>query len=155
MSEAQARTKWGRAKVGRGQIPAMKIAIPCGLMLGSALGMVAVWAGIAGPNPLIGGAAFVLCFAVPATMLVWALLVDRSTLQGAPNQPEESIESGWYQRAAAGTQTDVIMAAVIGVLVLSLVPSGSSVDPRFVLGGVIGVSFLSFAIRYQLLRLKA
>lgn len=155
MIETQTRTKWGRVKFGTGRIPALKIAIPCGLALGFVLAFVAVWVGLAGPNPLVGGAAFALCLAVPATLLVWVLVVDRSTLQGAAEQSEESIESKWYQQAAAGAQTDVIVAACLGALILSLVPSGADMDPRIVLVGVIGVSFLSFALRYQLLRRKA
>lgn len=33
----------------------------------------------------------------------WVVLVDRSTIAGAPAQPEESIESRWYDQAAQST----------------------------------------------------
>jgi hypothetical protein len=155
MIENNSRTKWGRARIGSGRVPAMAIAIPCGLVLGFLLSLVAVWAGIAGPNPVVGGAAFTLCLAVPATMLVWVLVLDRSTLQGAADLPEESIESRWYTKAAAGAQTDVILLAGLAVLVLTLLPWGAELDSRVVLGGVIGASFLSFSIRYQVLRRTA
>lgn len=154
MSEVKTRTKWGRAKFGNRQIPAMRIAIPCGLVLGIILSLVAVWNGIAGPNKLLGGTVFAVCLTIPATMLVWALVVDRSSLQGAVDLPEQSIESQWYQQAAAGTQLDVILAAILGILALSIFPSGNNADPKLILGGVIAISIASVAIRYQLLRRK-
>lgn len=154
MDALKARTKWGRAKLGNGRIPAMAIAVPGGLLFGCVLALVAVWVGAAGPNPLLGWTVFTLCLTVPGAMLAWVLVLDRSTLQGAAEQPEESVESRWYLRAAAGAQTDVIMLAGVGVLVLTFVSAGIDLDPRLVLAGVIGVSFVSFAIRYQLLRRK-
>ena len=149
------RTRWGRTKIGSGRVPAMAIATPSGLVLGFLLSLVAAWAGITGPYPVVGVTVFTLCLAVPATMLVWVLVLDRSTLQGAAEQPEESIESRWYTRAAAGAQTDVILLAGLAVLVLTLLPGGAGIDARVVLGGVIGASFLSFSIRYQVLRRTA
>ncbi|RUQ97642.1 hypothetical protein [Labedella endophytica] len=149
------RTKWGRSKIGSGRVPAMAIAIPFGVVIGFLLSLVAVWAGIAGPDPIVGAAAFALCLAVPATMSVWVLVLDRSSLEGAAELPEESIESRWYTKAAAGAQTDVILLAGIAALALTLLPGGSGADPRIVLLGVIGASFVSFSIRYQVLRRTA
>ncbi|MFG6475613.1 hypothetical protein ACFXP7_04420 [Microbacterium sp. P06] len=155
MSATADRTKWGRVKFGAGRLPAMAVSVPLGLVLGAALGAVAVWAGIAGPIPALGGAAFAVCLAVPAVMLIWVLVVDRSTLEGASDQPEESIESRWYLQAAAGAQTDVILVASLGALALTLLPWGGQLDARVVLLGIIGASFVSFSLRYLVLRRKA
>jgi len=155
MTEPHSRTKWGRTKLGNGRMPAMALAAPSGLVVGFGLSLVAVATGIAGPNPLLGAAVFTLCLAVPATLLVWVLLVDRSTLQGAAERAEESIESRWYVSAAAGAQTDVIGAAALAALLISVVPSGSELDPRIALLGVIAVSFVSFALRYQVVQRRA
>jgi hypothetical protein len=155
MSENTERTKWGRTKFGSGRRSAMAIAIPCGLLVGIAMGVVGAMSGLTGPAPWLGAVVFALCLAVPVVLLVWVIIVDRSTLQGAAKDPEESIESRWYTQAAAGAQTDVILAASLGAFVLTLMPGSGQIDARLVLLGVIAASFLSFSLRYQLLRRKA
>jgi hypothetical protein len=155
MSESTDRTKWGRVKFGSGRLPAMVLAIPSGALAGAAMGMVCALSGLAGPTPLLGAAAFAVGLAVPAVLLVWVLVVDRSTLQGTTKQPEESIESRWHTRAAAGAQADVVFAASIGAFVLTLIPVDGQIDARLVLLAVVAVSLLSFSFRYQVLRRKA
>lgn len=155
MSESAERSKWGRVKFGNGRWPAMAVAAPIGVVIGFALSMVAVWADIAGPNPVLGAAVFTLCLAVLTTFLAYIVVVDRSTMEGTSAQPEESIESRWYLKAAAGAQTDVIAAAAVATLVISLVPFGAELDPRIALVGVIGVSFASFSVRHHVLRRAA
>lgn len=154
MSDSTERTKWGRVKFGSGRLAAMSVAIPSGLLAGVALGVACVWSGLAAPVSLLGVAALAVCLAMPVVMLVWVLVVDRSTLQGAAERSEESIEARWYARAAAGAQTDVIFVAAVSALVLTLVPGGEEIDARLALLGVVAASFLSFSLRYQVLRRK-
>lgn len=148
------RTKWGRSKLGGGRVPAMGVAIPAGLALGAVLGLVAVWLGVAGPDPVIGGTVYAVLLALPTTSLVYVLVVDRTTMVGATERPEESVESGWYDRAAAGAFSDIVIVAGLGATALAFIPADLSVDPMLLLVGVIIVSFASFALRYLLLQRK-
>lgn len=153
--ETTARTRWGRLKGRRASTSAMAVALPAGLVLGVALAAAAFAAGITGPVPLLGAAVFALCFAVPSVMLVWVLVVDRSTLEGVSDRSEESIEARWHVEASAGAQLDVVVGASLAAVLLTVVPSATGVDARLVLVGVIGLSFVSFALRYQVLRRRS
>jgi hypothetical protein len=149
MSTPDARTRWGRTKGGRA--PAMAVALPAGLALAGITSAVAAWAGFGGSRPAIAAVVMAACLAAPAVLLVWVVVVDRQSLAGTADRPEESIESRWYDRAAAGAQTDVVLVAAIAAVVLAVAPD-VDVTPELVLVGVIAVSFLCFAVRYQLLR---
>lgn len=128
----------------------MAVAAPAGVLLGVALALAAVWLGVAGPNPVVGGAAFALCLSVPAAGLVYVAVVDRSTLRGAVERPEESVESKWYGRAAAGALTDVVLLAGVGAMLVSFLDT--ALDDALLLGAVVAVAMLSFAVRYALAR---
>lgn len=154
MSISATRTKWGRTKFGDGRLPAMVIAIPGGLVLGAVLGAAAVWAGVAGPRPVLGGIVFALCLTSPGILAVYVLVADRDTMTGAIERPGESVESRWYDRAAAGALTDVVTLAGLSALFLVFVPSPPNPEPGLVPVAVIGIAFASFAIRYLLLRRK-
>lgn len=146
------RTTWGRASIGSGRMPAMAIAVPLGVLLGVALGFVALWAGVAGPYPVLGVAVFALCLSLPSTALVYVLVVDRSTMRGAVERPEESVESRWYEKAAAGALTDVVLLAGLAVMFMAFVET--SLDDTLILGAVVVVAMLSFAIRFAIARSK-
>lgn len=152
MTMQQTRSKWGRAKFGAGQVPAMAIAVPSGLILGAGLGLLAAAVGISGSNPVLGGLVFALFLAMPAAALVYALIVDRNTLQGAAERPEESIESKWYDHAAAGSFTDLILVAGLGATILAFIPGDFTVDLKLGLPAVVAVCFASFGIRYLALK---
>lgn len=143
-------TRWGRVRWGARRTPAMAIAIPAAVPLAAVGAWVAVAAGQAGPNPTLGGIVFFAALLVPFAGLVWALIVDRETLRGAPRNPEESVEVRWYERAAAGALTDVILIAGIGVLVTSFWPV--VVPTQLILAGVIVVAMADVGIRILVLR---
>ncbi len=152
MATQQTRTAWGRMKFGSGRVSAMAIAIPSGVTLGAVVGLLSVLIGLTGPHPVLGGVVFALCLTVPATLLVYILVVDRNTLDGAAERPDDSIESRWYERAAAGAFTDIILVIGVGATVLAFISTDFFVDLKLVLPAVIGVCFASFGIRYLLLR---
>jgi hypothetical protein len=154
MTVRRTRTKWGRTKFGTGRTPAMAVAIPCGLILGAALGGLSVLAGITDSNPVLGGLVFALCLTMPAIALVYVLIVDRNTLEGAAERPEDSVESGWYDRAAAGSFTDLILVLGVGSTILAFIPRDLPIDLKFVLPVIIAVCFASFGSRYLILRQK-
>lgn len=154
MSEQMTQTKWGRTTFGGGRFPAMAIAIPCGVAIGALLGLLAASLELGGTSALLVGAVFAVCLTFPATMLVYIFVVDRSTLEGATERPEESVESGWYEKAAAGALTDIILVAGVTGTVLAFLPTKFALEPGLMLTGVICVAFLSVGVRYLLQRHK-
>ncbi|WP_146362229.1 hypothetical protein [Arthrobacter yangruifuii] len=154
MSVGQARSKWGYARFGSGRIPALAVAVPSGMILGGAAGLLAVLAGVSGPSPVLGFAVFAVFFASPAAGLVYVLVVDRSTLAGAPARPDDSVEAGWLDKAAAGSFTDLVLVLGITATVLAFIPREFPVDLKLVLPAVILLGFACFGIRYLVLRGK-
>lgn len=154
MSVEQTRTKWGYAKFGTGRVPAAAIAVPCGLALGAAGGLLSVLLGITDPNPALGFWVFFACIAMPAVALVYLLVVDRNTLIGATERPDDSVESGWIDKAAAGSFMDLILVLGVAATVLAFIPRELVIDLKLVLPAVIALGFASFGIRYLVLRWK-
>lgn len=154
MTIKQARTTWGRAKFAAGRTPAMAIAIPAGVVLAVAGGLLSVLVGATASNPALGFWVFSFCLTMPAVALMYVLVVDRDTLEGATERPNDSIESGWYDKAASGSFTDLIAGLGITSVVLTFMPRDFSVDLKLVLPALIAVCFASFGIRYLVLRRK-
>lgn len=150
----QPRTKWGHTRFGAGRIAAMAVSIPLGILFGLAGGFLAVVAGVAGSNPVLGYLAFALCLTVPGIGLVFAVVVDRNTLEGAAERPDDSIESGWYEKATSGSFHDIIVVLGVAALVLSFIPRDFQVDLKIVLPAVLALCFVSAGIRYLVLRRK-
>jgi hypothetical protein len=154
MTDQGVRTKWGRTTFGAGRYPAMAIALPCGIVIGALLGVLAAVLGVGGSSPVLVGAVFAVCLAPPSAMLVYLFVVDRSTLTGAAERPEESVEAGWYEKAAAGALTDIVLVAGITATVLSFIPEKFVLDPGLLLAGVVALAFVSVAVRYLLQRYR-
>lgn len=150
----QTRTKWGYTKFGNRRTPTMAIAIPLGIVVGITGGWLSATIGVTGPNPTLGFWVFASCLTMPAIALVFALIVDRSTLQGATERTEDSIESRWYDKAASGSFTDLILVLGLTSLALAFVPRDVPVDLKLVLPAIIGVCVIPFGVRYLLLRRK-
>ncbi|MEW6898119.1 hypothetical protein [Trueperella pyogenes] len=91
-------SRWGRTPKGRKTMP---IAIPLGILL--SLIVVGLLTLIRGLGETGAGTYFVVLFAVTMPLgiaLVWVVIVDRSTIEGAIANPEVSIESHWHRNAA-------------------------------------------------------
>jgi hypothetical protein len=145
------RTKWGRTRFG-GQIPALPVAAAGGILLAAAGGWLAAGSGVAGANPVLGFAVFTACLAMPALALTYALVVDRNSIEGAVERPGESVEGGWYDKAASGSFTDLILVLGAAATVIAFIPADLTMDLRLVLPGVVALCFVTFGIRYVLLR---
>lgn len=152
MTIEQPRTKWGRTRLGTGSTPAMAIAIPLGILIGLAGGFLAVVAGVAGSTPPLGFLAFGFCLTFPGIALVYAVVVDRNTLEGATERPDDSIESGWYEKATSGSFHDIMVVLGVTVGVLAFIPREFMVDLKIVLPAVLALCFVSTGIRYLVLR---
>ncbi|MFS0865999.1 hypothetical protein AB3M83_01520 [Microbacterium sp. 179-B 1A2 NHS] len=142
------RTRWGRVR-GRTGMPAMSLAIPIGLVLAAAAGLITA-AMTDAPSPLLTGFA-VGAATIPAFVaLVWVPIVDRDTLRGAIERPEESVEGAWYDRAAQGAFTDTLL--VTGIATSALAITGARIDAVLALMGVLIVAMASCGIRYLIAR---
>lgn len=143
------RPKWGRSRFG-GRGSALLAAAPVGVVLAAATGALAAWAGVAGPDPLLGAIAFALVTVWPLTVAAWIAVVDRSTLRGAIDRPEESVESSWLETASQHAFTDTLTLAGLGTAALFV--SGAELPGSSVLLAVVVVMMASFGIRYLLAR---
>lgn len=144
-------TKWGQAQFGRRTIPALAIAIPVGVVIAVGFAILTVWSGLVAGGPLLGGLVFGFAVLFPAIALVYALVVDRSTIAGAVEKPEESIEHGWYQRATSGALTDLVTLAGVLLIVSSFVDP-VVVDLRIMLVGLIVFAMIGSGVRYLVAR---
>ncbi|MBY6538951.1 hypothetical protein HQ325_09720 [Rhodococcus sp. BP-349] len=144
------RSRWGRTTFDDGRYPALWAAAPFGAVAALAIAAALVLTDSAGPRPAVGAvAAFVVCL-WPCVGLAWVVLVDRNTLRGAPADPEHSVESAWYDRAAGGAFTDLLLITGLGTAGLAI--SGTDVSAVPALGLVLVVAMGSFGLRYQLAR---
>ena len=144
------RTAWGRARLGTRTVPAMMPAIPLGILLAALIAAAAALAGFAPQQPLLGAAIVAALLALPMCALAWAFLVDRDSLEGAASRPEESVESRWYDNAAAGAFHDLLIFSGLGTAVLFLTPL--EIEGSVGLLAVSVVGMLSAGIRYTVNR---
>lgn len=144
---APARSKWGRSRFGGSSTTL----IVTSLAIGTILALTIAWLisltkpDYQGPGWLI----YVICIFVmlPVTAgATWALLVDRSTLADAPDDPDSSVEAGWYNKAATGAFHTLISALGIGALVFSLVDI--DIPTSVLLMIYCGIAAVAFAISY-------
>lgn len=151
MQATTPRAAWGRSRFGARRRSALLLAVPIGLALAAGLGALAGWAAAAaGAEPVLVAAVFALATALPTISAVWLLVVDRSTLRGALDRPEESIESSWLDRASQGAFTDTLTIAGLGTAALFI--SGAEVPGSYALLAVVVVMMASFGIRYLVAR---
>ncbi len=141
------RSRWGRIRFAGGRIPAMSVAIPAGLMLATGVGALTLWTGIArGEQAFLIAGVFALVTSGAFTGLVWALIVDRSSLRGALDQPDDSVESTWLDTAVAGAFRDTILLTGLGLATLAI--TGIDIDAVWALTGVLVIAFSSTFARY-------
>lgn len=154
METEQPRTKWGQARFGSGRVPAVAVALPCGLLLGAGAGWASVATGVAKANPVLGFWVFAACLTMPALLLVYAAVVDRNTIQGAVDRPDDSVESDWYDKAASRSFTDLILILGVGATVLAFLPGEFSVNLLLILPALLVLCAVLFGVRYLLQRHK-
>ncbi len=140
-----AASRWGRARFG-GSFAGLALAsLAVGVLLAGGVGW--LFASFALTDRPGIGFAFVAAGVLPvATMLGWAIFVDRSTLAGAVERPEESIESVWYEKAASGAFGDILLVGGISAVGFSIMQIDAPV--MLVVAIVIGFAMLDFGVRY-------
>ncbi|MGL3149697.1 hypothetical protein ACSS7Z_04985 [Microbacterium sp. A82] len=140
-------TSWGRIKFAGGRVPAMAVAIPAGLILATGVGALPLLTEVSqGDKALVIAGVFALIMPWGLIGLIWVLVVDHSSLRGALDRPDESIESKWLEAAMAGALSDTIM--LTGFALATLVTTGFELDVTCALIGVVWVAFFSTVVRY-------
>ncbi|WP_353115175.1 hypothetical protein [Microbacterium sp.] len=137
-------------KFGEGRLSALGVAIPFGVIMAGAAGAVALATDSVGPYPVFGATVVALVLLWPCVGLVWALIVDRETLQGATENPEQSVESAWYSRASSGAFGDTLLVTGLGAAAIGV--ANIPITAPIALSAVLLIALGSWAIRYLLLR---
>lgn len=144
------RTKWGRSRFGGSG----RALIAASLTVGAILSLGIAWAislmGTTQDRPWLIYAIGVIVTLPVTAMGTWALLVDRSTLTGAPNDPDSSVESRWYDKAAAGAYHVLIATLGLGAALLAFLKV--DISPPLLLMGVFGIGAAAFWISYFVAR---
>ena len=136
----------GRTRSGRSPLPG---AIAIGVLLTAVVDAIAALTNH-------GAAAWQLPLVLTAsslpilTMLGWALVVDRRTIDGFTPRPEESVESRWYDKATRGSFHDLLTALGLATFALSVIPAAHQVPAYVALLVVLVFAGLDVAVRYQL-----
>lgn len=143
------RTAWGATKSGRGGLVLWGPAFAVGVLLAAVLGLV-VYAVSPSETPALLGVVTGLVALPVGTTAGWALLVDRSSLAGAVERPEESVESQWLERASFGALFDGL--AMIGLSAGAIAVTGVDVATDAVLLALWVLLTLDLAVRFLVLR---
>ncbi|QUW18274.1 hypothetical protein [Agrococcus sp. Marseille-Q4369] len=137
----------GRARFGGGTSALVLVSLLIGLAISSGLGGLYAWIGETGEAWVRFAIVAVVTLPVSA-MLPWALLVDRSSLKGSIERPEDSIESRWYAKAAEGTMHDVLITVGIGAALFSFTQLQVNTGILLIVLGTMVMA--DFGVRYQL-----
>ncbi len=145
-SSARTRSRFGRARFGGGSALLLSVSALIGLLVSCGLGvLLAAFGGI--QRPWIGFVVGAVATLPTSIALAWAVLVDRSTLRGAIDRPQESIESVWYDRAAIGAFHDLLPILGIGAAAFSI--TRVSIHTGILLTALCLVVMIDFALRYR------
>lgn len=147
-----ARSSWGRARFGGSTALLIFLSLFGGLLLAAAMSWLWWQAGPAEDpqRKLLAAMAFGL-IVLPATAAAcWGIMLDRSTLKGATENPEASIEGRWYDKAAAGVFSDILLLCGLGAAAFAFLDLQAPVS--LVLAAVIMLAMIDFGVRYLLLR---
>ncbi|MEV7647105.1 hypothetical protein [Arthrobacter sp. NPDC089319] len=147
-----ARSRWGQARFGGGSATLLSASLAIGVLISAGLGGLFVLLGDVGRPTLAFAVVVVGTLPVSAT-LGWVVLVDRSTLAGALDKPDDSIESAWYQKATSGAFGDILVVGGLGAAGFSF--TGLEAPIGWILSAVVLFAMLDFAARYLWLKKSA
>lgn len=142
--------RFGRIRPGG--TPALRLAIPVGLVVATVIGIALQATPIFVHNTMNAWFRALLigaCTAPAAIALAWVALVDRSTLPGALPHPEHSVEFTWYDQAAKDSFHLLLAGTGLGAALTSfwLPPMVS-----WTLIAVFAFAALAFAVSYLIHR---
>lgn len=140
-------SRFGRPKWGGAQTTLIALSLAVGLLIAAAAG-VALGVFVHRDAPWLAVAVYTLCLLPIASAASWAFMVDRSTIDGATPDPENSIESHWYSQASENT-LHAMLFAIGGLGIVSSIWefSVSGTLLTIILGafvtGTFGISYLA------------
>lgn len=148
-TEQETKARWGRSRFGGSQAMLIIVSLLAGAVLSLGAGL--LFATLNFPENLVLAALIMTAGLLPVLSVgCWALLLDRSTLRGATKNPENSVESQWYDKAAVGVFQDILLVCGLGAAVLSFIEVQASIG--LVLAGVVALSMADFGVRYLLIK---
>ena len=152
MESGTTRSAWGATKAGRRGLGLWGPAVAIGVV---AAGVVAGLTFAFSPSETPGLLAVVTgVVTLPVGVaLGWAIQVDRTSMTGAVERPEESVESRWLERAAVGALFDGF--AMIGLGAGAIAITGVEVAADVVLVVLWVLLSVDFGVRYLVVRRTA
>ncbi|GGJ67557.1 hypothetical protein ACX5K5_00635 [Glutamicibacter bergerei] len=148
-TEQETKARWGRSRFGGSQATLISVSLLAGAVLSIAAGL--LFATLNFPGNFVLATLIMAAGLLPVLSVgCWALLLDRSTLRGATKNPEISVESQWYDKAAVGVFQDVLLVCGLGAAVLSFIEVQASIG--LILAGVVGLAMADFGVRYWLIK---
>lgn len=146
-------SKWGTSKFGGGTARLAAMSIAGGVVLAAAWAMLYFLFQGEGPNGVMRALLVGLIMIPPNAVAVYALCVDRLSLDGSIRRPEESVESQWYQQAATDSFHAVI--AVGGIAAGGFALTGRDVDAGTLLTAVVVGAAVVCAVSYLVRKQRA
>ncbi|MBE1513736.1 hypothetical protein [Nesterenkonia halotolerans] len=143
------RSRWGRARFGGSSGVLISISLAIGAAISTGAGALFVALGDV-ERPILAFALMTMMSLPASAALGWALLVDRSTLAGALEKPDDSIESGWYDKAASGAFGDVLLVGGLGAAGFAVAWIDGPLT--WAVSGLVLFAMLDFAVRHQWLK---
>ncbi|QRV01624.1 hypothetical protein JTE88_05845 [Arcanobacterium phocisimile] len=110
-------SKWGYTK--HKQIPALRIALPTGLIFGAFTGVICAYLRSDMNNVWLYTAIFAALTGPIFAALIWVILVDRATITGTVAKPEVSIENAWHHKAASAGFFTMFISSSWGMAIAS------------------------------------
>ncbi len=140
-----AQTRWGKARFGGGSAALLSISLGIGLIVSAGLAWLFLVLGDVERPALAFTLTAVTTLPVTAA-LGWAVLVNRSTLAGAIERPDDSIESAWYEKAAGAVFGDILLVGGLGATAFAFTKIEAPIS--WCLAAVVLFSMLDFTARF-------
>lgn len=144
------RLRMGRVRFGSGSTPAWIPAATIGTAAAIFVGAIAAW--ISPTAHLWAFIIFAVCLWSPLTMACWGVLVDRESMRGAVSDPEQSVESSWYDKSAQGVFHDALIVCGLGAGIFAFWPIETELS--WVLMGVLVLLMCDFGVRYLINKVR-
>ncbi|WP_404288532.1 hypothetical protein [Glutamicibacter arilaitensis] len=142
-------SKWGRSRFGGGSTTLIITSLLVGIVLSAGAGL--LFARLNYQENFAMAALVMMAGLLPVlSVACWALLLDRDTLRGATRNPEISVESQWYDKAAVGVFQDLLLICGLGGAVFSFLQLQASIG--LILAGVVMLAMIDFGVRYLLIK---
>lgn len=138
-------TRWGKARFGGSSAALLGVSLGIGVIVSACLGWGFSLLGDV-ERPVLAFSLMTVSTLPVTTALGWAVLVDRATLVGATEKPDDSIESSWYEKAAGGVFGDMLLIGGLGATVFAFTKIEAPIS--WCLAAVVLFAMLDFTARY-------